>query len=513
MAQASFHLDGYDILEEIGHGGMASVWKARQRSLNRIVAIKALNPSLTLDAEALARFHHEAEASAKLHHGGIVQVYDAGEVPGIPYFVMEYVEGYSIGDLLERKGRLEEGDALAVAEGVAVALGYAWDNAKLVHCDIKPDNILLDKDGTIKVADLGVARIFGHATQNPASELIIGTPNYTSPEQANGEADLDVRSDIYSLGATLYHLVTGRLPFAGSPGSQAMDKHVSDYLDDPKSIVPGLSNATARLIEILMVKDRSKRRSSWTDVLADIRAAHAGSMPNAPAPEPGDSTVRRIPGAPSSPRVEKRVISKTSRVFKLKDALPSGAPAPTAVPAPSLKLDTGRAVRVLIMLAAITSVAYGILFFGIKPSPQAIAYQQQSAAGTDDALPYIRKAAASEWPSPSSSDVTTDGGAWQEDVFNDRGAASASKPIQWDDPDFLSGVKAFNEGLSLYTAFQKTKRNMESLAEVEAKAVEAAQFFELARPRATKEIPIDELIGNARRLQSDARMSRQLNTR
>ncbi len=285
---------GYEILGEIGSGANATVYKARQISLGRLVAIKVLRPELRHDAVSVAQFRLEANAVAMLKHSNILWVHEAGEVEGRPYFVMEFVSGYSVGQWIARKGRLDVSDALAVAESVARALKYAWDRAGLIHCDIKPDNILVDEDGIVKVADFsGLSR----DNLRPESELIrrftIGTPNYMSPEQVSGLVDLDARADIYALGALLYHMVTGLLPFKDLSDEEAMRQQAAGYLADPLEIVPALPPGMVSLIEKLMVKDRNARPANWDVVLSDLARVRAGRAPAPPLPLPGASTVKR----------------------------------------------------------------------------------------------------------------------------------------------------------------------------------------------------------------------------
>ena len=154
----SFMLPNFEVLGLLGRGGMASVWKARQISLDRYVAVKILSSSFSTDPEDIRRFRQEARTAAQLKHPGIVQIYDANFSDGVYYFVMELVDGYTMGELLRRKGRVTEEDALIVAESVALALDYAWSHYQMVHCDIKPDNIMVDADGALKVTDLGLCR-------------------------------------------------------------------------------------------------------------------------------------------------------------------------------------------------------------------------------------------------------------------------------------------------------------------------------------------------------------------
>ena len=183
-------LSGFELLEKIGQGGMGVLWKARQASLDRIVAIKFLQPQLSCNPEEIQRLFSEARAAAKLKHQGIVQVYDANEANGIYYIVMEFIAGYNVGEWLRRKGKLGERDALLVAECVATALQYAWNTAALIHCDIKPDNVMVDRDGTIKVTDLGLSRIIQPRGARSADvpQEIMGTPSYIAPEQSRGDS-------------------------------------------------------------------------------------------------------------------------------------------------------------------------------------------------------------------------------------------------------------------------------------------------------------------------------------
>ena len=171
-------IPGLEIIEKLGEGGMASVWKARQLSLDRVVAVKILSAAACGDESDVQRLYTEAKSSAKLKHPGIVQVYDVNLERDIHYIVMEYIDGYTVRDWLGRKGRLSESEALQVADCVADALGYAWDKERIIHCDIKPDNIMVDSDGTVKVADLGLARSARAAAGGVDDSNILGTPAY-----------------------------------------------------------------------------------------------------------------------------------------------------------------------------------------------------------------------------------------------------------------------------------------------------------------------------------------------
>ncbi len=268
-------VDGYDIIAKLAQGATASVWKARQISLGRLVVIKSLYEHLARDADDVQLFKREALVAANLKHPGIVQVYDFGRYKqGAGYYiVMEYISGYTVGDWLRRKGRLEEKDALIIAHSVSEALRYAWEQARVVHCDIKPENIMVDGDGTVKITDLGLAQAFSTVKETAcaADEIcVMGTPNYMSPEQARGENNLDCRTDIYALGATLHHILSGALPFGNAEPADIVARQQTSLLEDPRALNPSISADLARLIMKMLAKDPAARYQNWTETLREI---------------------------------------------------------------------------------------------------------------------------------------------------------------------------------------------------------------------------------------------------
>lgn len=280
------------MVEKIGEGGMATVWKARQLSLDRIVAIKILASDFSQHDKDVQRFQAEAQAAAKLKHNGIVQVYDASVIDGRYFFVMEYIGGYSVGDWCRRKGQLPEEDVLVISECVGVALKYAWHQAQIIHCDIKPDNVLIDADGTAKVADLGLARTLTAASASSSGDAIFGTPNYISPEQASGLSDLDVRTDIYSLGASMYHLATGKMLFSGERSEDIMEMQVTARDSNPRDLNPDLSTGVCDLMEWMLMKDRDERPQDWNTVLAACDRVKRGKLPGIPLLPTGNGTLK-----------------------------------------------------------------------------------------------------------------------------------------------------------------------------------------------------------------------------
>ncbi|MBI5688230.1 MAG: serine/threonine protein kinase [Verrucomicrobia bacterium] len=299
---------GFELLQKIGEGGMGTVWKARQISLDRVVALKLLSPEFSESAEFIGRFRNEARAAAILTHRHIVQVYDAGKADDANYLAMEYIEGKSVRALVDAKGKMGETEALDILLPVATALRYAFEKAQLIHRDIKPENILIDNDGVVKLCDLGLAKILTgpESLKLTRSGMTLGTPFYLSPEQAEGR-DLDARSDIYGLGATLYHMVTGNAPFGDEATAVAMMKQVKETVPDPRQAQPQLSEAACMVIEKMMAKDRRDRYQSWAELISDLQLVRIGRHPvNARVP-PGRSTMQRRGNAPPGERTPRPI--------------------------------------------------------------------------------------------------------------------------------------------------------------------------------------------------------------
>ncbi len=268
------------LMNKIGEGGMSVVWKAMDLKRNRIVAVKILNREYTESAGDLAQFKAEEEAMEKIDHPGIVKSYEMRCTDGLWYFIMEYVDGYNFGALLKRKQHLLEVDCLLICESVALALDYAWNNNGVVHCDIKPDNIMVNSDGVVKLTDLGLCHTFQYLKNGrmEVPDQVMGTPAYISPEQVYGDVEPDCRADIYSLAATLFHLSTGRVLFPGLSTEETLRAHCSDSMQsrDPRFYRPTLTEGFCQMLEAMLVKDREYRISSWTDVIAICRDVERG---------------------------------------------------------------------------------------------------------------------------------------------------------------------------------------------------------------------------------------------
>ena len=272
-------IPGLKLIAKVGDGGMAEVWKAWDIANQRLVAVKILDRKLAGDDGEVSQFRTEAQMMEEIRHPGIVQAYSFGNGNGNWYFVMEYVDGYNFADLLRRKQHVSEADCLLICESVAVALDYAWNEHGIVHCDIKPENVMINADGVVKVTDLGISHQFRFREGlQEAAEHVLGTPAYISPEQVYGDVEPDCRADIYSLGATLYHLATGRVLFPGLDADAMMRAQCDDasQAKDPRTYRPELSEGFCQVLEAMMVKNRDYRIASWKDVYQMCRDVEEG---------------------------------------------------------------------------------------------------------------------------------------------------------------------------------------------------------------------------------------------
>ncbi|MCX7826673.1 MAG: serine/threonine protein kinase, partial [Verrucomicrobiae bacterium] len=279
---------GFAIIRKLGEGGMGAVYLARQAVLNRPVALKLMAESLSKDPEFVARFQREAATAANLAHPNIVQVYQAGEQDGVHFIAMEYVEGETLRDHIERQGRLEPTEAIAVPVHIAQALQYAWNKTKLIHRDIKPDNIFLSTSGEVKLGDLGLAKRADISTELTRSGVMMGSPHYISPEQAKAKKDVDLRADIYSLGCTLFHMLTGRTPYEGEDALAIMNQHVNGPPTGIFNVWPECPVALGRLVGKMTAKQRHERHQSYEELLEELMAVHEklkqSSVPAAVSP-------------------------------------------------------------------------------------------------------------------------------------------------------------------------------------------------------------------------------------
>jgi serine/threonine protein kinase len=259
----------YKIIGKLGSGGMATVYKAHELSLNRMVALKVLSPRLSDDVDFIKRFHREAQSAAQLNHPNIVQIFAIGEEEGFHYFAMEYLKGKTLSNIKKEEGVLPSGRSISIIKQVAAALGEAH-KAGLVHRDIKPCNIMMDDAGNAKVTDFGIAFVTDAKTKLTQDGSIIGTPEYLSPEQCEGKT-VDGRSDIYSLGVTLYELLTGKTPYeADTPVSMLM-KIVKGNFPPIGQVNPSVPESVQKIVEKMMQTDPQNRYANTDELLKELQ--------------------------------------------------------------------------------------------------------------------------------------------------------------------------------------------------------------------------------------------------
>ncbi len=256
----------YEVVSRIGSGGMADVYKAKDHKLNRFVAMKVLKPEFSADTNFIRKFQREAQAAAGLAHPNVVNVFDVGEDQGVNYIVMELVEGITLKEYISKKGRLTVKEATSIAIQVSMGLEAAH-NRNIVHRDIKPQNIIISTDGKVKVTDFGIARV---ASSNTISTNAMGSVHYSSPEQVRGGYS-DFKSDIYSLGITMYEMVTGRVPFDGDTTVAIAIKHLQDEMVPPSHYVPDLPHSLEDIILKCTQKSPDRRYSTLAELINDLK--------------------------------------------------------------------------------------------------------------------------------------------------------------------------------------------------------------------------------------------------
>ena len=268
LTEGMFVGDRYEIVNKIGTGGMSDVYKAKDHTLGRFVAIKVLKPEFSEDVNFVTKFRTEAQSAAGLEHPNIVNIYDVGSENGMHYIVMEYVEGITLKTYIEKKGQLTFKEAVSIAIQVGRGIEAAH-NKGIIHRDIKPQNIIISTEGKVKVTDFGIARA---ATSNTISSDVMGSVHYASPEQARN-GFVDGKSDIYSLGIVMYEMVTGRVPFDGDTTVAVAIQHLQEEIVPPSAYAPNLPISMEKIILKCTQKNPDRRYESMTALLADLRKA------------------------------------------------------------------------------------------------------------------------------------------------------------------------------------------------------------------------------------------------
>ena len=316
--------DRYEIIDKVGSGGMADVYKAKCHRLNRYVAIKVLKSEYSSDKNFVSKFRNEAQSAAGLSHPNIVNVYDVGEDNGLYYIVMELVEGITLKRFIERKGHLEIKEAVGISIQIAQGMEAAHAN-HIIHRDIKPQNIIISREGKVKVTDFGIAKA---ATSNTVTQNAIGSVHYLSPEQARGGYS-DERSDIYSLGVTLYEMLTGRVPFVGDNTVSVALLHIQGEATPVRELNPSVSVSLDKIVQKCMQKKQERRYQSASELIQDLKSSindpngdfvhiSSGTVTESPTRKMTDRQMKEIETAA---RTQSTVYSKAeqSKPKKIKD--------------------------------------------------------------------------------------------------------------------------------------------------------------------------------------------------
>jgi hypothetical protein len=290
-------LGDFVIEAQIGQGGMGTVFRARQQSMDRPVALKVLPEALSQNRSLVERFTQEIRVTARLEHPNIVTAFFAGEDDGFLYFTMSLIEGESLASRIEREGAIPQEQAIAYCLKIVDALEYAWDEHQILHRDINPANIMVDQRGEVKLLDMGIAKSLCEESVLTAHGEFIGTPNYVSPEQARGDADLDCRLDIYSLGATLYDMLTAEQPFTGKSVFAVLTKIVKEMPSPVNAVNPAVLPWLADLVNRLMSKDREDRPESYSELRGLLTQVDESAL---------DTVVQASPGPLACPRPKRR---------------------------------------------------------------------------------------------------------------------------------------------------------------------------------------------------------------
>ncbi len=284
---------GYEIISSLGEGGLGSVFKARQVSMNRLVALKVLHLQWLTDDEFRKRFVLEARIVGKLSHQNLIQVYDVGKEGDYYNFSMEYVDGRTVEDLVKDSPRhqMEISRAVDLTIQVVRAINY-YKDFDIVHRDIKPSNVMVTRGGLVKLGDFGFVK--SRLDKELGYEgMVLGTPDYIAPEQAMGKEDVDYRADVYSLGATFYHMLTGRPMYNGTP-SRVMLAHTREPMPDPRQYRPGLSDDVIAVLKRMLAKDPNQRYSDLNSLFVDLEALREAHKPKTPPKyEIGKSSIMR----------------------------------------------------------------------------------------------------------------------------------------------------------------------------------------------------------------------------
>lgn len=402
-------LDQFVLLDLIGQGGMGSVFRARQLRMNRLVALKVIRKEVLESPQAIERFQREGAAAARLSHPNVVHVYDANQVEGVPFLVMEYIEGVDLARLIRDRAPLAVPSVCDWVRQAALGLQHAHEQG-LIHRDIKPHNLMLDRHGVVKVMDLGLARAVGTAESETAAlgltgtGTVVGTPDYLAPEQAQDAKRVDIRADIYSLGCTLYHLLAGRVPFTGTSVAEKLVKHQLHQPDPIEKVRAEVPAALASVVQKMMAKEPAQRYQTPAEVAGALLpfatpGAYSAAIPLARALiDPASASTDRTPVTDPATRETvdgRQPLSETLPVNWRAQALPLR---------PRWLIAVGTAV-----LAGMLLLALGLwALFGKAPAPPpGLAATRPPTTAVSAKLPPATQAVSPKVSPPANPTVRT----------------------------------------------------------------------------------------------------------
>ncbi|MFA7186540.1 MAG: protein kinase, partial [Victivallales bacterium] len=281
---AGMLIDDFELESPLGSGILGEVWLANQVSMKRPVAIKILSPAIATNPKSMSRFIDDVKNVGKLSHPYIVPALKAGNKGQIYYLAYEYIKGKSIASLIAEGKPLDETEILKYAESIAEALMYAWNKFEILHCDLSPDHVIIDSHGRPKIIDMAISKTIAEDASVTSTGLILGSPPFMSPEIVSGKKDIDSRVDIFSLGAIIYSMATGSMPYENLPPAKLFMMQLKETFPKVKDKNPKASERLARLVEIMTARKKTYRQRSWEDVIFDIRQVMAGKMPETPQP-------------------------------------------------------------------------------------------------------------------------------------------------------------------------------------------------------------------------------------
>ena len=268
--EPSVQLGDFELIELLGTGALGEFWKARQISIHRMVTLKILYPIFSANQYFIKRFKNEAIICGKISHPNVVTIYSCGKDKGIHYFALTFVDGKTIASALNEGKIYAETEALEIVKGISRALAYMWNDFKIIHRNIKPGNIMIDVKGNPILTDLGLAKNADETMSLTLTGTVLGTPHYMSPEQAKGDKNIDFRADIYCLGCTLFHMLTGQVPYSCDTSMETMLQHLNAPVPSARKIIPSISTKAEKILKKMMAKNPDKRYHSWEDLIEDI---------------------------------------------------------------------------------------------------------------------------------------------------------------------------------------------------------------------------------------------------